>query len=234
MDRSRAAWWWLDASLAIGTAAVLAYGVLVLGWPVFAVMALFWFENVVIGGFNVAKMLVSGTRLGAAGLIGALALAAFFTVHYGMFTAVHGVFVIALFGGELGQGAMSAGLFAPLFRMLDHLLASGDGGLAAAAIVALHAAGFVRWWLDTRAAPTPLKELMGAPYGRIVVLHITLIAGAFLVQALKAPVAGALLLIALKLGWDLVTLKRAQRPAEFAAAGAPVWPLSRRKADERP
>lgn len=228
------AWWWIDALLAIGTAALIAYGVLVLGWPVFAVMALFWFENVVIGVFNLLKMLVSGARLGVGGLIGAVALGTFFTFHYGMFTAVHGVFVVALFGGELGEGAMAGGLFEPLFRMLDRLLASGDGALAAAAIVALHAAGFVRWGFDTRAAPTPLKELMGAPYGRIVVLHVSLIAGAFLVQILKAPVAGALLLVALKLGWDLITLKRSQRMSEGVSTGATAWPLPGRKADGRP
>ena len=49
---------------------------------------------------------------------------------------------------------------------------------------------------------------MGAPYGRIMVLHVTLIAGGFLVMSLHAPVLGALLLIALKLAYDLVTLRR--------------------------
>jgi hypothetical protein len=53
-----------------------------------------------------------------------------------------------------------------------------------------------------------LKELMGAPYGRIMILHVTLIASGFLVQALQSPVAGALLLVGLKLAYDLVTLRR--------------------------
>jgi hypothetical protein len=88
----------LDALLAIVSAAVIAYGVLALGWPVFTVMALFWFENVVIGGFNVLKMLTTGVRGGPGGVVGALATAAFFTVHYGLFTVVHGVFVVMLFG----------------------------------------------------------------------------------------------------------------------------------------
>jgi hypothetical protein len=211
-------WWWLDAALALGTAAVLAYGVLRLGWPVFAVMAFFWFENVVIGAFNVAKMLTSGARLGAAGFVGSLAIAAFFTFHYGMFTAVHGVFVVALFGGETGAGG-ARGLFGPLLHMLDRLIASGDGLLAAAAIVLVHAAGFVQWSLATRSQPTPLKELMSAPYGRIVVLHVTLIAGGFLVQGLRAPVAGALLLVALKLSYDLVALARTRRANDGGYAG---------------
>lgn len=208
----------LDAALAIGSAAVIAYGVLVLGWPVFVVMALFWFENVVIGGLNVLRMLVSGMRIGAVGVLGALFTGAFFTVHYGLFTAVHGTFVVMLFGlPDMGQDAMDGGLAGPLVRMLERLTADRGAWLAMLAIIAVQAVNFVQWGIETRDRPTPLKELMGAPYGRIMVLHVTLIAGGFLVMSLKAPVLGALLLIALKLAYDFVTLRR-DPPAEEANA----------------
>jgi hypothetical protein len=204
----------IDRVLALAGAVVLAWGVLALGWSPFVVMMLFWFENVVIGVLHVMKLVVTGARVGAAGLIGGAALAAFFTVHYGMFTAVHGTFVVLLFGsGELGRHAMDGGLSGPLWVMLDYLFAERDGWLAVIAIVLLHASGLVQWLARTRAAPPPLKELMGAPYGRIVILHVTLIASGFLVQALKAPVAGALLLVGLKLAYDLVTLGRDHRKA---------------------
>ena len=186
----------VDAALAIVSAAIIAYGVLVLDWSVFIVMALFWFENVVIGGFNVLRMLVSGMRLGPVGLVGACALSAFFTLHYGLFTAVHGVFVVMLFGtSELGREAMNGGLLGPLQRMLGRLVTDRDGWLAMLAIVAVQAAAFVRWSIATRELPTPLKDLMGAPYGRIVVLHVTLIAGGFLVHVAararaRCPAAG--------------------------------------------
>ena len=199
----------LDAVLAIGSAAVIAYGVLLLGWPVFVVMALFWFENVVIGGLNVLRMLVSGVRMGAAGVVGALFIGAFFTVHYGLFTAVHGVFVVMLFGiPETGREAMDGGLMGPLIRMIERLVDDRGAWLALLAIIVVQAANFVQWAVATRDRPTPLKELMGAPYGRIMVLHVTLIAGGFLVMSLHAPVLGALLLITLKLSYDLVTLRR--------------------------
>jgi hypothetical protein len=208
-----------DAALAIVSAAIIAYGVLVLEWPVFIVMALFWFENVVIGGFNVLRMLVTGIRLGLAGLVGACALSIFFTLHYGLFTAVHGVFVVMLFGTSgLGREAMNGGLLGPLQHMLGRLITDRDGWLAMLAIVAVQVAAFVRWSIGTREVPTPLKELMGAPYGRIVVLHVTLIAGGFLVMSLHAPVLGALMLIALKLAYDLMSLKREPRTqAEHSA-----------------
>ena len=67
---------------------------------------------------------------------------------------------------------------------------------------------------------------MGAPYGRIMILHVTLIASGFLVQALKSPVAGALLLVGLKLAYDLVTLRRDQAkeqdPVAWGSARPPV------------
>lgn len=201
----------VDAALASLSAAIIGYGVLALEWSVFIVMGLFWFENVVIGGFNVLRMLVSGARLGGAGMAGALFMAAFFTVHYGLFTAVHGVFVVMLFGGELGREAMQGGLTESLLRMLGRLF-SHDGWIAVVAIVTAHAVAFVQWLTASRDAPPSVRELMFAPYGRIVVLHVTLIAGGFLVTVLKAPVLGVVLLVGLKLAYDLRTLWRP--PAE--------------------
>lgn len=214
-----------DLALALATAAVIAWGVLVLGWSPFVVLLLFWFENVVIGVLNVGKMLATGLRLGAVGLAGAVALSAFFTVHYGLFTAVHGMFVVLLFGGaEVGRNAMDGGLAGPLVAMGDYLFAERDGWLAALAIVLVHLSGFVQWLVRTREAPPPLKELMGAPYGRIMVLHVTLIASGFLVQALQAPVAGALLLVGLKLAYDLVTLGRDRTKEHDQQARATTHP----------
>ena len=204
-------WQGIDIALAVAAAVIVAYGVLMLGWSVFVVVALFWFENVLIGVFNVAKMLITGARTGhTVSMIAALALSVFFTIHYGMFTVAHGVFVVGLFGqGELGS---SQGLFAPLGRMLGYLLADRDGWLAAVGITALQAAAFVRWLSSTRAQPVLLlPALMFAPYGRIVILHITIIVSGILVGMLKLPVLGALLLVALKLAFDIVAGNAAAR-----------------------
>ena len=53
-------WRSIDLTLAVAAAVIVAYGILFLDWSVFVVVALFWFENVVIGVLNVAKMLVTG------------------------------------------------------------------------------------------------------------------------------------------------------------------------------
>jgi len=38
-------------------------GVLFLGWTVFPLVLLYWLENVVVGGFNVAKLLLAQPRV---------------------------------------------------------------------------------------------------------------------------------------------------------------------------
>jgi len=133
-------------------------GVLFFGWSVFATLLLFWVENVIVGGFNVLRMLWAQPDnpliwVAKAGMI------PFFIVHYGMFTTVHGAFVLTLFGGVHDRGLP---------------------GTAA------------------------LANLMGRPYGRVMVLHVVIIGGGFLVQALGAPVAAIALLVVLKTGLDLV------------------------------
>jgi hypothetical protein len=44
---------------------------------------------------------------------------------------------------------------------------------------------------------------MQQPYGRIVVLHLTILGGGFLMLALHSPAVGLLLLVALKTALDL-------------------------------
>ena len=228
----------LDIALALATAAVLAWGVLVLDWSPFIVMALFWVENVVIGIFNLLKMLFAGARLGWAGLLGAIAVGAFFTVHYGLFTLVHGAFVVMLFGGsEITRGVATSGLLAPIGAMLKTLLTQREGWVAIGAIAAVHANATIQWLLRTRELPPPIKDLMVAPYGRILILHVTLIAGGFLMQAFGAPRAGALLLIGLKLAYDLRAVRRDRQlegDDEAARRMRQLLVIGRRRLDGRP
>ena len=113
---------------------------------------------------------------------------------------------------------------APLVAMLGSVFADRNGWLAAIAIVLLQASGLVQWLARTRVEPPLLKDLMSAPYGRIVILHVTLIASGFLVQLLKTPVAGALLLVGLKLAHDLVTMRRDRLNREQAQPVDPTIP----------
>jgi len=92
--------WYSPSSLVlIGVNLIPLYGVLKLGWPVFPILLLFWLENVVIGILNTLRMLLADPWdpvLWASKFI----MIPFFCIHYGMFTAIHGMFVIRLFVGE--------------------------------------------------------------------------------------------------------------------------------------
>src|SRR5690349_10588501 len=84
-------------------------GVFLLGWEIFPLMFLFWSENVIIGGINVLKMLTANPE-SPLSWAGKLFLIPFFCFHYGMFTFVHGILVVAMFGGYQRH---SAGFPAP-------------------------------------------------------------------------------------------------------------------------
>ena len=87
---------WLPSALALLLAnAVPLLGVVFSHWTVFSVVLLYWCENVVVGAFNVLRMLCAQPR-NAPLWAGKLFLIPFFMVHYGMFTFVHGIFVFTL------------------------------------------------------------------------------------------------------------------------------------------
>jgi Family of unknown function (DUF6498) len=76
------------------------FGVVFLHWEVFPLMFLFWSENLIVGVFNVLKMLTANPSSPVSWL-GKMFIIPFFCVHYGMFTFIHGIFVITLFGGGM-------------------------------------------------------------------------------------------------------------------------------------
>ncbi len=174
------------------------YGVLALGWEVFPIMLLFWLENVVIGVFNVLKMLLSEPHEPAKWL-GKLFLVPFFCVHYGMFTLVHGVFVLGFFGKQFKQGASF-----PSVSDVIGFIGELELGWAVLALVASHAFSFgynYLWRGEFRTSS--LQKLMQQPYGRVVVLHLAILGGGFLIMALKSPTAGLVLLVVLKIVLDV-------------------------------
>ena len=62
---------------------------------------LFWLENVIVGVLNIPRILfATGDESASGAFFHRLFTAVFFTVHYGLFTFVHGVFVFSMFGGE--------------------------------------------------------------------------------------------------------------------------------------
>lgn len=192
----------LSVAASLIGAIAAAIGVLVFEWPAFIVLALFWCENVIIGIFNAMRILAVGAA--AERYVSALSVTAFFIVHYGMFCLVHGVLLATIFGGLGGRG----NLLDPLLLMVGRLGAEPVGLLVLASMVMMSIDETLRWWrhVDPHERKA-LKAAMSAPYARIVVLHLALLLGGFALQALGAPGIAVLILIGLKLGYDIVQLR---------------------------
>jgi Family of unknown function (DUF6498) len=190
----------LTAATLVAANLVPLVGVLTGRWDAFSVMLLFWLENVAIGAWNVMRIVtVAPEDRPPIQHVAKLVLVPFFCVHYGMFAAVHGIFVLGLFGD-----AFTAGAPFPDGAAVMGAIARTGVGAAALAMAVSHGLSFlVNWIGNGEYRVTPLMELMHRPYGRVAILHLSLIGGAFLLAALESPILPLALLVTLKLMVDL-------------------------------
>jgi hypothetical protein len=204
-------------------------GVLFLGWELATIVALYWLENGVIGAFALARIgtaqgvdadpgsvTINGRAVPQAQLANPVTarviLMPFFVIHYGMFWLVHGVFVwfaLPLMWEEMGAGTGSPSLAAIAW--------------AIPVLVLSHGASFLCnwWWGGERRTSTPSRE-MAAPYGRVMILHVTIVLGAFAVAAIGAPIGALVLMVALKTVADLAAHLAERERADLRARTAGV------------
>ena len=179
--------------------AIPIYGVLNWGWQAFDLIFLYWLENVIIGVFALVRFLVRPYRY-ITDFIAPVFFAPFFAIHYGLFCAVHGVFVFKLFGdGSETEGIQIEGLLTQILSMLQdsHLL------MAIGALFAFQVFDWIRDVVKRGLGSDGIRDMMTSPYRRIVVLHITLIASGFALAAMGEPVIGLIILVVLKTLFDL-------------------------------
>ncbi|MDA7881830.1 DUF6498-containing protein [Akkermansiaceae bacterium] len=168
-------------------------GVLFLDWDVVNLLYLYWAENVAVGLVNVLKLLSNRHEDSVLG--GKIFLSIFFTIHYGGFCVGHAAFV---FGGML-PGTSSFG--SPVTGAIDYLTSHP---LLFLGFFGSHLFSYFTNYLgrgeDRR---IPLGKVMFLPYGRIFVLHITIIFGGIAITALGSPLILVLVLAVLKTVGDL-------------------------------
>lgn len=204
-----------DPGLRLSAAALLLvnlvplFGVLVLGWQVLPLLFLYWCENAVVGAFNVARMLTVAPGPSARGSQ-KLTFALLFTLHYGFFTFLHLLVLLAVFGPRESFGML------PDARGLLELVRTHHLQWALLGLVVSHGCSFFANHLGRgERFRVTLHELMVQPYRRLMVLHVALIAGGGLVSFLGAPVGGLVALVALKIALDLhAHLRERTRDAE--------------------
>ncbi len=173
---------WLDVALYLLLPLV---GLLWWGWDWRPVVLLYWLENVTIGGVTFIAL----RRRAAAGGEGPGGFpSSFFLMHYGIFTFVHGVFVIVLILlAPVITGSESAP-FDALWLMLAWLVATG-----------------LAWYSASRSDPPP-RAGVGRAYGRVIVLHVVVLGAVWLIEALGLPAIVAIVLVVLHAIVDIVAL----------------------------
>jgi len=186
-------------------------GVIFWNWSVFEIVLLYWSENLIIGAIHFVKMAIvqtpkeiDGETVFISDIAGKAFILPFFVVHYGIFCLVHGVFVFVLLGNKAGYGPIDA----------FQLLTVGHLCIAFWGLVLSHIISFFANFIGKKFYK---KGKKGAsfedPYGRIVVLHLAIVLGAFVTMTLNSPV---FLLIILIIGKSVLDLKfhiKANSPA---------------------
>jgi hypothetical protein len=149
----------------------------------------------------------------------------FFIVHYGIFWLVHGIFILALpmfqaFGGSgfFGGAFFGGGLFGGGFVDGGGILDGGapadggsgilsDPGAIAFVLIGLFISHGISYRLNYigrgEYLRTSVVRQMAAPYGRLVILHVTIILGGMAIALTGAPAAAVLVLVLLKTALDL-------------------------------
>ncbi len=170
------------------------YGVLALGWKVAPILVFYWTENLVVGFFNALKMQHAQGSVNNSGMTlndrpvtidSRKGMIAFFIMHYGCFTLVHGLFVMIMFGAGLRNGLNQVGL-ALLILTISHWIS--------------YRRNFIGRGEYLRVSFT---TLFWQPYARVVVMHMTILFGGALAEHLGAPLGALLVLVGLKTLIDL-------------------------------
>ena len=133
------------------------------------VFVVYWFENVVVWFTTTIKILTArGRTPEGVPPSGNLLTAAFFAFHFGLFTVVHGVFAFtlaSLTGGFTGEPRTWLILLVAI--LTSHMVSLG----------------FNWFGQGERNVVTP-RRAMSAPYPRMMVLHLSVIGGFFLLLGL--------------------------------------------------
>lgn len=222
---------WLSAAVLVAVNLIPLIGVAFWGWSLMLILVLYWIESGIIGAINVVKIAraqgptsigVGGSRMtirmtGMAAGLARGGIIGFFILHYGIFWVVHGVFVLLLplFAGlstvEPGATTLGPMDFGPL--PLEGV------GLSAALLAVSHGISFFVNYLGhgEYLHVSPEQQMMSV-YGRVIVLHMTIIFGAFVIGFFGTPFAALVLLVGLKTLIDLFFHLREHGRASVVAA----------------
>ncbi len=183
------------------------------GWSLAMLMLVYWCQSMVIGFFNILKILTwkapvatnpdsilkeirsEGEQkpgLNPLLLAGKVFLAGFFAVNYGAF---HFGYLIFILGGFFATSPFSA----PNAGAIDWLMV----GATTAVFFGNHLFSFIYNLKKDGASEKNIMQIMFAPYARIIPMHLTIIFGTMLMIFFGNPTLATILFLSLKTAADM-------------------------------
>ena len=171
-------------------------GVLAFGWDLRSIMFVYWLETAVVVFYSALKVVTVGGPITLFWIPGHLAF-------FGVFMSFHLMMILPL--GPSPGGS----LFPPeVIRELFHKTWSAGVGLLVS-----HGISFVANFLGNgEYRHTTVNAQIAAPWKRLLIMHVTTMAGAWSVMLFDAPVGALVMLAVLKIVVDLHGHLR-ERPA---------------------
>jgi hypothetical protein len=177
-------------------------GILWWGWDAFVLLMLYWMETAIIGFWTIVRLTMASPAergdiraAGSTALPGRLAIAAFFTVHAGIFMLVHFIFLWTLFAGAWAERihgpaefvrvmVIGTDLWIPLLVLFF---------VRGAIVLGPPAKRLLGLPVAAPAAPVTGQSIVTGLYMRILVMQVTIIVGAWVATLFGS--AGALVLL---------------------------------------
>jgi hypothetical protein len=166
------------------------FGVIFLQWSIEEIIFLYWFENIVIGIYNIFKIIKSEGQIKYEEnqkvnrpLVKTFIIV-FFIFHYGFFTLIHGVFVFTLF---IKSNILNTSI---LWAILSLFIS--------------HGISYFKNYLGSgEYKKVDPNMLFLQPYKRIVIIHLTIIFGGILVSVFGSNFLALIILISAKIFLDI-------------------------------
>ena len=189
-------------------------GVLFYEWDLQNVMLLYWLENLIVGATNVVRILFIAADKN---IFERLFTSAFFTIHYGLFCIAHGTLLFELLSIRI-QGLDD--MFSPIEMiqngsLIVNYLQNSMGLTASFALFGMiisHAFSLrTHYFKGGEMKRITVSDAMTMPYQRIVVMHIGLIGGAFLIKEFGSTLLLLVALIVAKIAADVMFHRKEHR-----------------------
>ncbi len=186
------------------------FGVLFLGYTILNVFLIYWLESAIVGFFSILKVLLSKTDT-KNGIGFSLSLRAkklgsifFFIIHFGIFMMVHLLFILAFFSTQQYPIHLSSPFALPFSLLRPVFLSAQQIWIAVLLLFCSHGYSFyTNYYAGREAARFTTKSLMVQPYRRVIVMHLSLLFGGFFYISSGQPFAILLLLIVVKISFDI-------------------------------